>query len=188
MRQTIDTTWELLKVTVNEVKKSSPELFLNLDAKKTYEKAFRAMHQEIKEKYMKKEVKHLDRHKVAAFIIISVIKSEAVKYAGNIPNNEVFFGQYLIAASVGISYMMNILNGILAEKEKNLIKRLWMPLAISCDTPFIEVFSRNLYFADTNPEWGLNPLAIAEELFILEYVTLEKAGIDPQILKGTTCY
>lgn len=188
MGSAIDKIWELLEITVNEVKKTSTEIFLNVDAKKNYEILLKQMEEKIKSVYMKDKVKNLDRHKISAMVIIALIQSKAIQYRGEIKNGEIFFGQYLIASSVGISYMMKILNDMLVKKGKDPIERLWMPLAISCDTPFIEIFGRNLYFADTSSEWGLNPLTIAEELFILEYVTLEKAGINPEILKGTTCY
>ena len=79
--------------------------------------------------------------------------------------------------------MQSQLNKILVDKNLQPIKALWFPKAVSCKTPYFEIFCRNLYFSNNSDKWGLNPLDIAEKLFILEYVTLEKAGIDPQILK-----
>ena len=53
-----------------------------------------------------------------------------------------------------------------------------MPNAISCNTSFEDIMIRNLVYAEDNPKWGLNPLAIAENLFLLEYITIIQKGID----------
>lgn len=183
MRQTIERTWELLENTVTQLNKQTPGVILNNDAYKRFDDNFREIYNDIKEHYMGDKVKNLDRHKVASIIIVSILKSDAITYKGKIEQNREFFGQYLIAASVGITFMQNQLNTILVEKNKPPIKKLWFPEPLSCDTPYFEIFCRNLYFSNHNNDWRLNPLDIAERLFLLEYVTLEKCGIDPQILK-----
>lgn len=185
MRQTIERTWELLETTVKQINKQTPGVILDNDSYRKFDDNFRKIYNAIKEHYMENKVKNLDRHKVASIIIVSILKSNAIIYQGEIEQGKEFFGQYLIAASVGITFMQNQLNAILVEKNKEPIKNLWFPDPLSCDTPYFEIFCRNLYFSNCNSDWGLNPLDIAERLFLLEYVTLEKCGIDPHILKGT---
>lgn len=187
MSQIVEKTWEYLETAIGNLQEDWKGLELEKNAKNLYAKEFENLYEYIKKQYMSQEVEYLDRHKVAAIIMIAIIRSDAIVYKGQIPENQVFLGTYFIAASTGFSYMKEKVDALLKTHGYH-IDKIWFPTPISCETPFFEVFSRNLYFAATDSEWGLNPLAIAEELFILEYVTLEKAGIDPQILKGTTCY
>lgn len=41
--------------------------------------------------------------------------------------------------------------------------------------------ARNLYYAKT--DYKLNPLDLADRLFLVEYIALMKEGIDPDTLK-----
>lgn len=79
--------------------------------------------------------------------------------------------------------MQDRLNKKLVDKGENPIGKIWMQDALSCDTPYFEILCRNLFYAKSDAGWNINPLDMAEKLFILEYVTLEKNGIDPHILK-----
>ena len=79
--------------------------------------------------------------------------------------------------------MQDRLKKKLVDKGENPIGKIWMPDALSCDAPYFEILCRNLFYAKSDAGWNINPLDMAEKLFILEYVTLEKNGIDPHILK-----
>jgi hypothetical protein len=187
MKNLIEITWNLLKEPSKEIEKKYPGLLIDKDAKKLYAEYFEKYYNLIRHNYMKDRVENLDRHKVASIMIVSMIKAEVIKYNGELHEDEKFFGQYLIIATLGISYMQDKLNKLLINKGKEPISTLWLPTAISCDTLYFEILCRNLYFSNNNSEWGLNPLDLAEKLFIFEYVTLEKKKIDPSILKdGTT--
>ena len=94
-----------------------------------------------------------------------------------------YIGKYLIAAATGLSYMQDRLNEKLREKGIEEIKEYLYPEAFSCNTPFLSIFSRNLYFVNEKTDWKLNILDMSEILFLLEYRTLEKYGIDPKIIK-----
>ncbi len=179
MRQSIEKTWKLLEVTVEQM----PEMGVCESAFSEYDRVYRKMYKNIQERYMKDSSENLDRHKEAAIAIISIIKANAIVYKGEIKEGQIFIGSYMTAASVGVTLMIQRLNSLLAEKNLKTINRLWYPDALACDTSYFSIFYRNLYFSNNNEEWGLNPLDIAERLFILEYVTLEKNGIDPHVLK-----
>lgn len=183
MRQTIERIWTLLNVTVEKLQEQDNGIVLNRESYKRFNDIFRDLHKEIKDRYMEKSVKNLDRHKIAGIAIISIIRSDAITYQGKVDEDKEFFGQYLIAMSVGITFMQNQLNTLLFRKKVQPIKTICFPEPLSCDTPYFEILCRNLYFANNNRDWGLNPLELAEKLFLLEYMTLEKNGIDPRILK-----
>lgn len=183
MKQTIEKTWSLLEKTVEVANRKNLNIILNAQAKEKFADEFETLHKHIKENYMREEIQNLDRHKVAAIIMVCILSSDALAYEGVLQENERFFGEYLIAGSVGINYMQDRLNSLLVEKNQNTIDKFWFPEALSCDTKYFEIFCRNLYYADNEEKWGLNPLDIAEKLFLIEYATLEKNGIDPCVLK-----
>lgn len=183
MKQTIEKSWDLLGKTVQMMQSKIADIEFDDKAKSTYDANFRRLYELIQKEYMKNDVKNLDRHKVASIIIISILKSNAIVYKKEIRDDKRFFGEYLIAVSVGIAYMQDRLNSKLIDKGQNTITKIWLPDAISCDTPYFEILCRNLYYSENSSEWGLNPLELSEKLFILEYVTLEKNNIDPHILK-----
>lgn len=56
-----------------------------------------------------------------------------------------------------------------------------LPNAQSCGTPYMEIMCRNLYYAKN--DYKLNPLDLADRLFLVEYIALTKEGIAPDILK-----
>lgn len=184
MEATTSNIWELLKITIQKIKETDENIDYDENAKDGFEKIFKDFKDTIKDNYMVEDVKNLDRHKVGAIIIVSILKSNAVKYKRELTANEKFIGQYLVATSVGFTYMQNCLNKILKGKQYELVEKLSLPQPISCETPYFEIFYRNLFYADNNKEWGLNPLDIADRLFLLEYITLLENNIDPSDLKG----
>ena len=187
MTETIKRTWKLLEDTVKQTNYKNPEIQLNNGSYDIYEQRFNYWYKNIKDKYMNNNVTYLDRHKVAAIVIISIIESHAIDCSKEISSEKKFIGQYLTAASVGITYMQDRLNYLLIKKREKPIEKIWMPeIVFSCNVPYFDIFCRNLYYADDEKDWGLNPLDISKELFLLEYITVEKQGIDPRILKEKT--
>lgn len=182
MTEIINRAWELLDVAVSQAKDKDEKVALNDAARDAFANSFKEKYNLIKDKFMKQSVKYLDRHKVAGIIIASIVETNAVIYEGEIPPNSIFFGKYLIAFSVGMSYMQSRLNKMLKEKRQKEIERFYFPTPFSCKTPYNEIFSRNLYYTYEFTDWNLNLLDISEILFLLEYITLEKNGIDPVVL------
>ncbi len=131
--------------------------------------------------YMDESSDILDRHKMAAILIIAIIKSEPL-VCKKVNSDYVFVANYVIATEIGLSYMRELFNETLEELGENLIDKYFFPESWTCENDYFRVFYRNLYFTDTNIEWGLNPLDIAEKLFLLEYITLLKKGVNPEKL------
>lgn len=177
----INRTWDLLAASVAQAKQQDIHIDCNQNAFDKYKKIFKDKYDFIKINFMKSSVSALDRHKVASIIIASIIESDSVIYNQKISDGKVFFGKYQIAVSVGLSYMLDQLNEMLAKKS-NKIEKYWFPEAFSCKTPYFDIFARNLYFTHEKTNWNLNLLDIAEILFLLEYMTLQKNGIDPSLL------
>lgn len=88
MRQTIERIWTLLNVTVEKLQEQDNGIVLNRESYKRFNDIFRDLHKEIKDRYMEKSVKNLDRHKIAGIAIISIIESSTfllwvLRSAGN---------------------------------------------------------------------------------------------------------
>ena len=179
MTPLIEKTWEIINIASKYICEADKDIKADDTKKEIYATQFRSLY-ELVSKYMKETNTPLDRHKVAAIIMISTIKAEVLSTSNN---EDIFIGNYVLAAEVGLSYMLSELNEALEDKELPAIDKFFFPEAISCETKYIHIFYRNLYFADNGQGWGLNPLDLAERLFLLEYLTLDKNGIAPNLLK-----
>lgn len=171
-------TWELITVASEIMCKENSDINFDTSKENIFKELCTNLYDDVL-KYMAEEKSPLDRHKVAAIIMIAIVKSDILTSS----KEGRFLGNYILATEVGLSYMLKELNDKLAEKGKKKIDEFYFPQAMSCPTDYLKIFYRNIYFANTNTEWSLNPLDMAERLFLLEYLTLEKNKIDPSILR-----
>lgn len=182
MRPGIDSIWKVIEE-VAEYYKEETHLKINIseDKKKQFALSFEKAYNNLEEKYMRSDVTALDRHKVAALIICTIIDEEIIKSLKGNEDGIIFLGSEMIALSIGLSYMQKSLNNILTNL--GLFKTITgyiMPTAMACKTDYFDILARNLYFAKT--DYQLNPLDIADKLFLIEYLTLKDAMIDPRVL------
>lgn len=180
MTKTIKYVWNVLNGAIKTIDDDDKKKNLTISCKdfNFYKKTFNDLYYKILNDYMEESVDNLDRHKVAAVIIISILKTIDIEY-NNLPETKVLWGKQTVAVNIGLNYMCGELNKILAENGwDGEIEKFDMPNAISCNTSFEDIMIRNLVYAEDNPEWGLNPLTIAENLFLLEYITIIQRGID----------
>lgn len=171
--------WELLDQQYEGIAKHDKNFIFNKDKYDEFHIFFEQYYLEIKTKYMSKDVEYLDRHKVAAILIIAVLKNDVINYR-NIDNN-IFIGAELLSVKAALAYMLEKLNEKLSIFNKK-IDEVKFPEAISCDTPYIEIICRNLFYSKRDFE--LNPLDLSEKLFLLEQIWLLNEGIDPRMLKS----
>ncbi len=179
MTPLIEKTWDAFCVGAKIMCNEDPHIIFDPSRKENYFNTFKRIHAQILQ-YMEDEKLPLDRHKIASIIIVSGLTANVLE-----SQNEkgVFLGNYILATEVALSYMLGELNEVLKEQGQNAIDSFFFPKAISCNTDYFRILYRNLYYSQNNAEWGLNPLDMAERLFLLEYMTLNKNGIDPEILK-----
>lgn len=183
MRPLIDEIWSLVNIGFKSV--SNDNIKLNQDAYNVFFEEFESCYRDILTQYMSSDVKSLDRHKVAAIIIISLLKANPLEIV-NLPEEKIFLGNENLAFQIGLSYMQHELNKILSEKGiQRKIAQYKMPEAIACETYYIDIVCRNLYFTKMRNDWGFNPLDLSERLFLIEYITLISEGIEPKKLKNS---
>lgn len=184
MKPTIKNAWDLLKIAY-----LNKEDNFNFDENLFEEcyKHFKYWHKLIQKEFMKDPKKELDRHKIAAILTISIIQTRAITYNKQIQDDKIFIGGQLLAITCGLSYMQDQLNQLLTEHGYKTIDKYDLPSPFSCDTNYLEVLARNLYYQefaeDSSGEklWRLNPLSLANDYYLIEYITLLTRGIPIEI-------
>lgn len=174
--------WDMISQGIRIMEMGCDTVIHNRNSKERFEKTFEELYIYIADEYMQCPDEPLDRHKVAAITMISVINADVV-VSSQKNQDDIFFGNYTLATDSGLQYMLSEMNKRLADKGLEQVEGYCFPVAMACETDYYRIFYRNLYFAHNNKKWNLNPLDIAERLFLIEYMTLEDKGIDPRILK-----
>lgn len=162
----------------------SKNFLFSIDSKKNFFYFFEHYYNSIKANVMYDNVQELDRHKLAAIIICSIIKAEPLKSIFPYKEKEyIFDGNEKIAVNIGLSYMNASLRQLLSMRpnEEKKFEDFIFPKASMCDTEYISILCRNLCYAKKYYE--LNPIDLANTLFLLEYITLLQIDIKPEIMK-----
>lgn len=197
MKELTQNIWDLVKEQCDKVSKYDSNIVFAQERFNDFHELFKVKYEELKNKYMLDSVKYLDRHKSAALSIICLLESNIVTYKSNETHNNsfndvdgsieesIFIGAELFALKAALSYMLEKLNEKLYDKNiDKKIDTFLFPEALSCETQYIEILCRNLYYA--KKDFVLNPLDLSEKLFLLEYICLLKSGINPDLLKNQT--
>lgn len=173
--------WTMFEKVCNDVQKEDERILFHPEQKQHFFDKFETLYEYILQHCMEEGIESLDRHKVTAVIVMCGIESNFVSM-DNVPDKMTFLGREIISLSVALSFMQAALNNQLKENgiDKG-IKEYVFPKAWTCKTDYFDIMVRNLYYSQQY--WEINPLELAEKLFLIEYITLEKNGIDPEILR-----
>ncbi|MCI9416332.1 MAG: hypothetical protein HFI82_02805 [Eubacterium sp.] len=156
----------------------------NFECEKNFHNAFDRYYNTIKENVMYDNVQELDRHKLSAIIICSIIQSNPLQVISDYEKDRyVFDGNEKIAVNIGLSYMHSSLKELLQRRPDEAAKfsDFIFPIAFMCKTDYISILCRNLCYAKKYYE--LNPVDLANTLFLIEYITLLQIGINPETMK-----
>lgn len=177
--------WQHVEGEIQNIIKKFPNNFeYNENGRAVFYKSFDRYFDDIKDKVMLPEVRGLDSHKIAAVIICSIIKADALKVSvyDYEADKRIFDGNEKIAVKVGLGYMAAALKKIMeGTSEENKFTEYIMPKAIMCETDYMTIICRNLYYAKTYYE--LNPIDLANTLFLFEQLTLLQNKVDLEILR-----
>lgn len=173
--------WALLEKESKKYTENNPNFIFDENKFDEFDAKFKNSYEHIMKNYMLPSVENLDRHKVAALIIISLLETNVIYYK-DLDEDSIFIGGELLALKVGLAYLVEKLNEKLSERNvEKKIQEFKFPNAQSCETAYMEIMCRNLYYA--KHDYKLNPLDLADRLFLVEYIALTKEGIDPDVLK-----
>lgn len=138
----------------------------------------------VKNNFMQHSIDDLDRHKIAAIIICSVLHNDvlgiSVKDKAEFQEEKnVFLGNEKLAVNVALSYMYKELKkDIKSEKVPydTLFPNYILPKPYSCDRGYDLVLCRDLYYA--KKFFSLNPLSLANLLFLIEEYSFTSYNIE----------
>lgn len=178
MQKTVDAIWDAILEGVKNLQEGSDKIILYNDAKIVFEENFNYYYSTISEKFMEKdaaskEKQHpLDRHKTAAIIVCSILKSQVVgvsqKFLSECKDQE-FLGNEKLAFEVALSYMYSELKNDFKKgyvPYESLFDEYVFPQPYSCMRNYGEVICRDICFSA--PVYGLNPLLFANLMFFIE--------------------
>lgn len=183
MNKTPILAWEAAKKYYEEFKDSIfVDVRFNSSAKSNFIEDFKNQYNDIKTNYMDKAVVSLDRHKQAAILINCMIKNRILSSNRKLAKSELFIGSEQIALLVGLAYMKDRLNELLKETNQQPIQKYSLPEAISCDTEYFDILTRDLYLQNHKDD-AVYIFSLSHILFLIEYQTLKDNGIDIEKLK-----
>lgn len=192
MTATIEAAWRAIKSECERFQEKDSAIKFDEEGYPNFERLFNRHYNDIMTRFMR-ETTELDSHKQAAIITISCLESDVIKLEvesdessniSQIKDDEIFIAPQLIAVSVGLSYMNDRLNEALKKKHMEPIDRYVLPIAIACETPYIEIICRLLYYEQYETDMSFNVLELADKYFLLEYINLIQNGIEPALLKN----
>ena len=168
MYKKLETLWRMIIDEANGIKDqeiivmNNYELFLD---------NFKLLYSSLKKEYMSPEVEFLDRHKVAAIIIYSVINANVLNSKSS-SNETIYIDNYRLAISAGLSYMQYELNHYLSTNNKKTIEKFSFPDVTSGNKTYLEHLI-NLLYISKEKDCMYNLLTMANILFLIEKYTLK---------------
>lgn len=175
--------WKLIKEQGESIVEKYPEYFsFNTNSEYIFMQKIDDYTDMVRSQFMKEDVVDLDRHKVAAIIICSIVEAGVLKVNYEYNKDNLFDGNEKIAVNIGLSYMKATLKKMLEGiNDEGKFDDFFFPQALTCETSYETILCRNLYFA--KQYFILNPIDIANILFLLENISLAKYKIDIEELK-----
>lgn len=183
---TKDYIWNVIiekaKALINENTKLN--IIMYTDSEKLFKDNFDFYVGMVKNNFMQHSIDDLDRHKISAIIICSVLHNDvlgiSVKDKAVFQEEKnVFLGNEKLAVNVALSYMYKELKkDIKSEKVPydTLFPHYILPKPYSCDRDYDLVLCRDLYYA--KKFFSLNPLSLANLLFLIEEYSFTSYSIE----------
>ena len=167
-----------VELSLNEISNKN-EITINSDLYPNFVEEFKRSYNLLKTEYMSNEVVYLDRHKVAAVIVLSFIKVKPLKCTTEL-KNATFVGNYKIALSVALSYMGALLNQHLLSKDMQRINEYLFPDTMNSTGHYLDVLIRQLYllYNNKNPNDIEILFFLSSNFYNIEVYTLTKLNID----------
>lgn len=182
MKKTCTAVWNAIIKECAIMMEKDKNLVMYKDSEQLFSQNFEYYHNLILDKFMRLPDEHLDRHKIAAIIICSILKSNILGITLESKHSQTIDGVFLanekIALNIALSYMYKELTAEFKVGKipfNSMFSDYVFPRPLSCDREYTEVICRDLYFAKRYFE--LNPLSIANFLFLLEEYSFEASGI-----------
>ena len=184
VRKTMQIKEVLWKAILNEtekIMKVDSAVVMYTDAKDLFFKNFDYYYSLVLDKFMKTNNQNLDRHKIAAIAICSILKSNILGIASGEKSRQIVNNIFLANEKLALNIALNIIETNLKNEIDDIpydevFNEFVFPKPLSCERDYDEVICRDLYYAKTYFE--LNPLSIANFLFLLEAFSFTAHNIE----------
>lgn len=172
MRQTIGAFFSLVEEYCKGANEQKNVVTFCADKKEKYISAVEKRCAEYKEKYMDTEVKYLDRHKIAAILVVEGLNIGIIEKAQEYVETQgfLFVGPQKILLMGALEYLRAMMNEAIEGTSLAPISEFLLPSAWACSTDYLDIMSRNLCLAQT--EFQLNDMELAEKFFLIEYIAI----------------
>lgn len=175
--------WTEIQSEFEQYHKGYPELVFHNDRYDGFRNLFNVKYTDIMNRFMQEDTEALDSHKQAALLTICCLELKIVEHPMS-GSGKISIVPQIIALNVGLNYMLKCLNEkLFAKRIFTKIDKYYFPVAIACETPYIEIMCRLLYHEQNEPGMSFNVLELADRYFLLEYITLLQRRIEPTLLR-----
>lgn len=174
--------WKSIVIHEND---NSNDVIINNEKKSLFIKYCKDYRKMVLTNYMDEDTKELDRHKIAAIIVVSLIKSGAIQQAKDIiiSEDEIFVGDKMLAMDMALAYMLSDLNQHIEAKGITPLNHYFFPNSFSCEYNFYDVMVRKIFYNEENNILDKIILDLADLFFLIEYITLLKSDIDTTLFE-----
>lgn len=188
MKETRIAVWDAVIEQCSIMMEDDKNIVMYTDSEQLFHQNFNYYYHLILDKFMKLPDEHLDRHKIAAVIICSILKSDILGISCSLEAqqsiDDIFLANEKLAFNIALSYMhQKLIDEFKAGKIpfEGIFDDYTFPRPLSCDRDYTEVICRDLFFAKKYFE--LDPLSIANFLFLLEEYSFEASHIPINVKK-----
>lgn len=163
MNSKLDQFWNQMIMYANSVQSVNKDIIIHGERKKDFEDIFHAKYSEVMDIYMSKDVVNLDRHKVAAVLIYSIIKVRMMEYRNK---TQICKENYQLAISLALSYIVYEGNLYRKERGQEPLERIKFPEVYNGDKDYKNLLLCTLEMLDINDD--INVLQLANMMLLLE--------------------
>lgn len=188
MKETRIAVWDAVIKQCSAMMETDKTIVMYTDSEQLFHQNFNYYYNLIVNKFMKLPDEHLDRHKIAAVIICAILKSDILGVAYSMEAHQsiddIFLANEKLAVNIALSYMhQKLIDEFKADKIpfEGIYDNYIFPRPLSCDRDYTEVICRDLFF--TKKYFELDPLSIANFLFLLEEYSFEASHISIDVKK-----
>lgn len=180
MKETTRKYWELVREYCSVMQKNKLQVYMVENSQEPFCIAVEERCNKYRSNYMKPDVKSLDRHKLAAIMVeeglnLNIIDADAIDQILEADNINIASEKILMLAALDF-LKAEINKAIIKEQDSDSETKLTTfdnfsyPKPWACETDFVSIISRTLYYA--KKDYSLNAMELAEKFFLIEYISI----------------
>ena len=175
MKSTTVAFWKVVKSQCKDFSSGENAIYLDDSVKEQYIIACDDAYNLCKQNDMRSGVKNLDRHKVAAILVVEGLKLEIIKRKDRMnadTDTDWFIASPKILLSCAIYYLAQEVNNLIKKAKTKIepMNKFILPKAFSCQTYYVDIMCRLLRREMEADK--LSFLVLSNDFFLLEYIAI----------------